>query len=114
MNLNLTEKDKLILAVIVFIGLVLYMEIQKTRCSCKTREPFLGTVTPTFYRSLSSLPSVDGNVQLEPSNPVATTMANANAGAQMTTSTCLFEGEKCNCCEGMECRGGSCQFPIQA
>jgi hypothetical protein len=107
---NFSQREQLMLAIVAVVGVVLYMEIQRNRCRCN--ENFIGTITPTFYRSLTSLPSVDGNVQLEPSHPYNTT-ANAQANAQMATRTCLFEGEKCNCCEGMECRSGACQFPQQ-
>lgn len=57
-TLNLQNKDYLMIACVIFVGVFLYMEMQKNRCQCN--EKFITTVKPTFHRSLVSLPSVDG------------------------------------------------------
>ena len=102
---NFSRREQLILAMVAIVGVVLYMEIQRNRCTCK--DHFIGTVEPTFYRSVTGLPSIDGDIFSGNTHA----MASAKSDAQMATRTCLFEGEKCNCCDGMSCVNGSCQVP---
>lgn len=59
-NLNLSQKDYFMLSCLLLVALVMYMEVRKNRCKCT--EGWINTefVKPTFYRSLTSLPNVDG------------------------------------------------------
>jgi hypothetical protein len=86
-NLNLQQRDYFILAFILFATVVLYMELQKTKCNCKEK---FGS---TFYRSLTTLPSIDEHYLRKPLH-VDDRIINDKMMARRSR---MFSRQPCNC-----------------
>lgn len=101
---NLLQNEYIVPVCLVLVVIFLCMEAQKRK-----QETFLSIVQPTFYRSLNQLPSVDDQIWMGYAKPKTSLVANIqNQGNDWSSRSCLFEGEKCNCCSGLSCQNGSC------
>ncbi|MBA43054.1 MAG: hypothetical protein CMF62_03480 [Magnetococcales bacterium] len=109
MDLNLNQRDYFLILIAVIVSLLIsYMLGVNCNCKCITPENFVQTtrVMPTYARSLTKIPNVNYSVH----NYMKEHGMKENSDMP-DAGTCLFAGEKCGCCSGLECRDGRCQKP---